>query len=96
MDPAAAERLAAQRKAARTARAQGRRWYLRAVLMCVVAAVALVRGGQLYYILAGMLFLLAALSVSLGKSVRMQARAMEEKIELMERGAGDGARGTPV
>lgn len=93
MDPAAAERLAAQRTAARRARAQGRRWYLRAVLLCVVAAVAVVRGGQLYFILAGMMVLLAALSVSLGKNLRMQASAMEEKIDLMERGTETPASG---
>ena len=87
MDPAAAERLLEQRKAARKAMAQGRRWYLRGVLMCVVASIALVRGGQLYYLLAGLMLFLAALSVSLWKNLRMQARAMEEKIDLMAKGA---------
>jgi hypothetical protein len=94
MDPQQAERLAAQRKAARVARAQGRRWYLRSALMCVVAVVALVRGGQLYHILAAVLLLLAVLAVSLGKSVRMQADAMEQKLDLMEQGARDSGQGT--
>ena len=85
MDPRQAERLVEQRKAARVARAQGRRWYLRALLMCVVAAVAIVQGGQVYYILAGVMLLLAAMTVSLGKQLRRQADAMEQKIDLMER-----------
>jgi predicted anti-sigma-YlaC factor YlaD len=84
MTPQQVEQLAAQRQAARRARAQGRRWYLRSVLMIVVAVVAVLRGGQVYYILAGALVLLAAMAVSLGTTVRRQADAMEEKIDLME------------
>jgi low affinity Fe/Cu permease len=85
------ERLAEQRKAARRARAQGRRWYLRAILMVVVATIAFLRGGQLYVILAGVMLLLALMSVSLGTSVRRQAAAMEAKIDLMEQGMrGEG------
>jgi len=84
MTPEQAEQLAAQRKAARRARAQGRRWYLRAVLMIVMGVVAFIRGGQLYIILAAAMLLLAAMAVSLGTTVRRQADAMEEKIDLME------------
>jgi len=85
MTPEQAERLETQRKAARLARAQGRRWYLRAVLMCLIAAVGLMRGGQLYHILSGVMLLLAAMAASLGKQVRRQADEMERKIDLMER-----------
>jgi len=85
MDPRQAERLVEQRKAARKARAQGRQWYLRAVLMCAIAGVAAWMGGQVYYILAAVMAVLAAMAVSLGKRVRSQADAMEQKIDLMER-----------
>lgn len=89
MTPQQVELLASQRKAARRARAQGRRWYLRAVLMIVVAVVAFLRGGQVYYILGGALVLLAGMAVSLGTTVRRQADAMEEKIDLMEHTTSD-------
>ncbi len=93
MVPEQAERFAAQRQAARKARVQGRRWYLRSVLLVVVAGVAFLRGGQMYLILAAVMLLLAAMSVSLGTSVRRQADAMEEKIDLMARGTGESGNG---
>jgi len=93
MDPRQAEQLAGQRQAARTARAQGRRWYLRAVLLLVIAAVALWRRGQLNVVLGVAMVVLAAMALSLGRSVRAAADAMEAKIDLMEKGAGGPGHG---
>ena len=84
LDPARAEELATQRALARRARGQGRRWYLRALLMLMISAYALYRGGQLNVLVGGVLVLLALLSVSLGRNMRTSARAMEAKIKLME------------
>ena len=84
LDPAEAEQLAQQRAAMQRARSQGRRWYLRAVLLAVVAAVALYRGGQVNTIIGVMMAVLMLLAASLGRSLRNSAAAMEEKIRLME------------
>ena len=84
LDPAQAEQLGQQKAAMSRARGQGRRWYLRSVLMAVVAAVALYRGGQLNTVIGVVMVVLALLSVSLGRSLRRSATDMETKIKLME------------
>ena len=83
MTPEQAQQLAEQRKAARRARRQGWRWYLRAVLMLAIAVVALWRGGQVNVAIGAVLVLLALLAWSLGRSLRRQAAQMEEKLDLM-------------
>jgi hypothetical protein len=76
------------------ARAQGRRWYLRAVLMLCIAVVALYRGGQINTVIGVALLVLALMAASLGHSTRKQARAMEEKLKLVQlAGAGHAAAG---
>ena len=82
--PARAQQLAEQRLAARRALRSGRHWILRGVLLIVVAVVAFWRGGAVYTILGVTMLLLALLALSLGRTVRRQARLMEEKIDLME------------
>ncbi|MFI5280570.1 MAG: hypothetical protein ACHQU1_08750 [Gemmatimonadales bacterium] len=84
LDPAQVEQLAQQRAAMRRARTQGRRWYLRAVLMIVIAAVALYRGSQINTVVGVVMAFLALLSFSLGHSMRQSATNMETKIKLME------------
>ena len=84
LSPDHAELLMKQRKVAQRALAQGRRWYLRAVLMVVIALVAGTRGGQINYVLAGIMVLLAAVAASMGRSLRRSARDSLEKIDLME------------
>ena len=76
--------LAEQREAARRALRAGRQWILRGVLLIVIAVVALVRGGVVYYLVGGTMLALAVLALSLGRTIRLQAHAMEEKIDLME------------
>jgi len=83
MTPEQSQQLAEQRKAARRARREGWRWYLRALLMLAIAAVALWRGGQVNGAIGAVLALLALLSWSLGRSLRRQAARMEEKLDLM-------------
>ena len=94
MTPEQAPQLAEQRKAARRARRQGWRWYLRAVLMLAIAVVALWRGGQVNVAIGAVLVLLALLAWSLGRSLRRQAAQMEEKLDLMEQATGNGERAT--
>ena len=84
LSPEQAQRLADQKKAARRALGQGRRWFLRGVLMFVVAMVAGYRGGQLNMVIAIAMVLLSALCFSLGRSVRKSAKSSLEKIALME------------
>jgi len=84
LDPAQAEQLAAHRSAMHRARLQGRRWYLRGVLMAVIAAVAFYRGGQVNVAIGVALAVLTALSVSLGRSMRRSAAEMARKITMME------------
>ncbi len=81
---AMAEQLAAQRKAVQRAMVQGRRWYLRAVLMMVIAVVAAWRGGQLNYALGVVMVLLAAIALSMGRSLRRSGADSMQKIHLME------------
>jgi hypothetical protein len=84
LDPAQAQQLVQQKAAMGRARAQGRRWYLRAVLLALIAAVALYRGGQLNTVIGVVMVVLALLSLSLGRSLRRSATDMEAKIELMK------------
>ena len=84
LDPDQARQLAEQKVAMRRARAQGRRWYLRAGLMAVVAGFALYRGGQVNVVIGVVMALLALLSASLGRNMRRGAEDMERKIRLME------------
>ncbi|OGU00741.1 MAG: hypothetical protein A2085_04025 [Gemmatimonadetes bacterium GWC2_71_10] len=78
--------LEAQRKMARRAWGQGRRWILRGVLFIVIAVVALRQGGSLMIMISVACWLLALLSISLGYQTRKQAAEIERKIELMARG----------
>ena len=84
LDAAQAEQLAQQKAAMRRARAQGRRWYLRAVLMAAIAVIALYRGGQVNTVIGVVMAFLALLASSLGHSLRRSATDMETKIKLME------------
>jgi len=83
LDEGQARQLAELRQAARRARAGGRSWYLRAVLMVLIAAVALYRGGQLNVVIGAAMLLLALLSSSLGRGMRRSAKDMEAKVDLM-------------
>ena len=83
------ELLKKQRKLAERALSQGRRWYLRAVLMLVVAVVAVARGGQVNFAIGGIMVLLAVLCASMGRSMRRGARESLEKIDLMEHTSSD-------
>jgi Flp pilus assembly protein TadB len=82
--------LDAQRKMARRAWAAGRRWVLRGILFIVIAFVAVFRGGSLMVTIAVVCWLLALLSISLGRQTRLQAAEIEKKIDLMQRGATGG------
>lgn len=84
-----AELLKKQRKVAQRALGQGRRWYLRAVLMLVIAVVAGIRGGQVNYVIGGVMVLLAGICASMGRSMRRGARESLEKIDLMEHTSSD-------
>ena len=85
LTPQQAEQLAAQKKIAHRALGQGRRWFLRSVLMFVIACIAGYRGGQLNLAIAIGMVVLAALCFSLGRSVRRGAIESTKKIELMEK-----------
>jgi len=85
--------LAEQRKRVRRVLGQGRRWYLRAVLMMVIAVIAASRGGQLNYAIGIVMVLLAGLSVSLGRSMRKSARESLAKLELLDAGSRQSAAG---
>jgi hypothetical protein len=84
LDPAQAQQLAQQKVAVGRARAQGRRWYLRSVLMVVIALYALYRGGQINTLVGAVMALLSLLAFSLGRNMRQSATDMETKIKLME------------
>ncbi len=75
--------LDAQRKLAHRAKAAGRHWILRGVLLVVVASVGFYRGGSLMTTIGVVSLLLAVLSISLGAQTRKQATALEEKLKLM-------------
>jgi hypothetical protein len=85
LTPLQLEDLKRQRAVAVRSRAVGRHWYLRSVAMMVAAAIAGRRGGQVFVILAIILVILAAASISLGRSLRRNATATLEKIDLMEK-----------
>jgi fatty acid desaturase len=84
-----AELLKKQRQIAQRALGQGRRWYLRAVLMMVIGVIAGLRGGQLYYTLGVIMVILAGIAASMGRSMRRGARESLEKIDLMEHTSSD-------
>ena len=93
--PGAMPDLDAQRKMARRAWGQGRRWILRGVLFIVIAVAALRQGGSLMVMISVACWLLALLSISLGRQVRKQVADIERKIDLVSRGTGEpGHRGT--
>ena len=81
---AQAEEVARLRQVARRSLAQGRRWYLRAVLLMVIAVVGGSRGGSLYTTIAIVMIVLATMAISLGHSLRKQGRIMADRIDLME------------
>lgn len=84
-EPAGVLELQQQRKAVRRARAQGRHWYLRAVLMLVIAFWGLYRGGALFNTIGIVMTVLALLSAHLGRQLRRGAKEMERKLDLMEK-----------
>lgn len=85
--PGAAPDLDAQRRVVRRARAVGRRWILRGILLAIIAVVGILRGGSLMIAIGVACGLLAVLAVSLGRQTRRQAADIDRKIELMARGA---------
>ena len=88
LDPAQAEQLASLRGSMRRALGRGRWWYLRGVVMMMIAVMAGYMGGQVYRFLAVVLVLLAAMSISLGRSIRRGAKDALKKIDLMEHDGG--------
>ena len=82
--PLQAQQLADQRLMARRALGRGRWWFMRGGLLMMAAVVAGSLGGQVYRFLAVALVILAAMSISLGRSIRRGARAALVKIDLME------------
>jgi hypothetical protein len=72
-----------QKQAVRSARALGRRWIIRGILLAVTAAVALLRGGSFYHSLGVALAIVAVLAAHLGRQMRRTAAQMERKIDLM-------------
>lgn len=78
--------LDVQRRMVRRAKAAGRRWILRGVLLAVIGVVGIVRGGTLMVTIGVVCGLLALLAVSLGRQTRLQAAEAERKIDLMARG----------
>ena len=91
--PRQAEELALQKKKARRTLGQGRRWYLRGVLMFMIAVAAAYNGGSAFYALGIAMVVLAALAFSLGRSMRKSAKSSLEKIELMEQSRQAELRG---
>lgn len=89
MNAAEAQQLEQAGRAVRQARAQGRRWYLRALLMACIAMVALYRGGQINTVIGIAMLVLALMTASLGHTTRKQAMAMELKLKLVQ-SAGAG------
>ena len=83
------QKLMDQRKMARRALGRGRWWYLRGALMMIIAVMAGYMGGQVYRFLAVVMVLLAAMSVSLGRSIRRGAKDALAKIDLMDSDGGN-------
>jgi hypothetical protein len=86
LSPDLAQQLAQQRLVARRAMAQGRRWYLRSIILSVVAIAAAYRGGQVNIVIGAASAILAAISISMGRNLRHGARDSEAKIAIMEKG----------
>jgi predicted Na+-dependent transporter len=84
LNPDLAQQLAQQRLAARRALAQGRRWYLRGVILFLITAAAVYRGGQVNVAIGVAMAILAVLSISMGRGMRRSAREAEAKIATME------------
>jgi hypothetical protein len=84
-DPLDVLKLQEQRTAVRRARRQGRHWYLRAVLMLVVAFWGFYRGGGMFTTIGVTMSVLALLSAHLGRQMRRGAVEMERKLDLMEK-----------
>ena len=84
LHPELAEQLAQQRLTARRAMAQGRRWYLRSTILCLIAGVAIWRGGQVNLAIGVAMVFLAVMSISMGRGMRRSARDAESKINTME------------
>jgi len=95
LSPEQAEQLAVQRKAVRRAKAQGRRWFLRSLVMLAIAWWAFWRGGSLNLALGIAMTALAVLSISLGRSLRHQAREIERKLDVLA-GSGTPSGEVPV
>ena len=85
LDPKLAEQLMAMKAVSRRTRAYSRRWFLRGVLMAVIAGVALYRGGQVNSAIGWTMLVLGGLSLSLARSQRRDAKAIAEKVALMEK-----------
>ncbi len=83
--PLQAQKLIDQRRMAQRAMRRGRWWYLRGAVMIVIAVRAGYMGGQVFRFLAVVLVVLAAMSISLGRSIRRAAKDALQKISLMER-----------
>lgn len=76
-------KLEEQKRAVRRARAQGRRWILRGILLAITAAVAVLRGGSFFHSLGVALAIVAVLAAHMGRQMRRTAAEMERKINLM-------------
>ncbi len=76
-------KLEEQKKAVRRARAQGRQWILRGILLGATGVAAVTRGGSFYHSLALALAIVAVLAAHLGLQMRRTAAEMERKINLM-------------
>jgi len=84
LNPELVQQLAQQRLNARRAMAQGRRWYLRSAILCLIAGAAVWRGGQVNVVIGVAMAVLAVISVSMGRDMRRSARDAEQKIQTME------------
>ena len=85
LDPKLVEQLAMMKATARRTRSYSRRWLLRGALMAVIAGVALYRGGQVNNAIGWTMLVLSGLSLSLARSQRRDAKAIAEKVALMEK-----------
>ncbi len=78
MNPFVPPDLDEQRRLVRRARAQGRRWVLRGILLAVIGVVGLYRGGGVNVTIGVACWVLALLSISLGHRTRQQAAELEK------------------
>ena len=95
LNPDLAQQLAQQRLMTRRAMAHGRRWYLRSIILFVVAIAAAYRGGQVNMVIGVAMVVLAGISVSMGRDMRRSAREAELKITTMEGSSRLTADGSP-